>query len=217
MSLVVLLDLDECLGSFGAASAFFYTIHTLRNRARFPFTPKEIKYLSTHLIQHCMRPGILSFLKKLYKNRGGVDVILFTNHCNDSFLPFLQHCLNYLITGKIRVTNNPIRFFKDWYTREDPRRKTTPEKNMQDILRSTYGSYGIKRHAIMFDDSPEKIVTNSPYHTVVEVPIYDWDPPYTYFKRCWNHIMDTPFPSKKKVETWDNDFTYWHSSMPSKT
>lgn len=88
---------------------------------------------------------------------------------------------------------------------------------MQDILRSTYGSYGIKRHAIMFDDSPEKIVTNSPYHTVVEVPIYDWDPPYTYFKRCWNHIMDTPFPSKKKVETWDNDFTYWHSSMPSKT
>jgi hypothetical protein len=217
MNLVVLLDLDECLGSFGAASAFFYEIHKRRNRRRFPFNPGEIKYISTHLISNCIRPGILAFLNKLYKNRNRVDVILFTNHCNDSFLPFLQHCLNYLVTGKIRVANNPLRFFKDWYTREDSRRKTTPEKNIQEILISTYGSAGKKRRAIMFDDCPEKIIADDTYHTVIEVPEYDWDPPYTYFKKCWNQIMDTPFPSKSVVESWDKDFQYWHSSMPSKT
>ena len=51
---LVLLDLDECLGSYGAASAFFYKIckerRRLSNNSHNAFTVSEIKLISKHLI-----------------------------------------------------------------------------------------------------------------------------------------------------------------------
>lgn len=164
-----------------------------------------------------MRPGIITFLKKLYRNRNRLDVILFTNHCNDTFLPFLRNCLNYLITGKVRVHNNPISFFKDWITREDPRRTTTPEKNIDEILSIVYPFTNRESiSVIMFDDTPSKIIADESRHTIVEVPEYDWDPPYEYFAKCWKFLLKESAPDLKELEQLDDDFHYLEEHMPSK-
>lgn len=207
---VVLLDLDECLGSFGIASAFFYMIHKQRNMKRHPFSYNEMKYISTKLVKECLRPGMLTFLKKLYRNRDVVDVILFTNHMNESFLPFLQNCLNYVITGKLRVSQNPVRFFKDWFTREDPRRKTTPKKNIMEILQVVYPSISPDSiSVIMYDDTPSKIIYDTRYHTVVEVPEYNREITYSMCSKVWNHIMGKDsFPTKSELVSLDEEFMY---------
>lgn len=216
MKKVVLLDLDECLGSFGAVSAFFQLIVNEKNNPKQPFNKDEIKIISNHLIKHCIRPGITTFLSLLYRNRDTLDVILFTNHENPDFLPFLHHCLNYLITGSVKIKRGRrVTLFSEWVTRADPRRKTTPKKNIGEILKLLphQGPF----QTIMFDDTVYKIISNESRDVVVEVPPYDWDPPYECFKKTWEllfphkHLM-----SHQDLIEMDEDYEYMQESLPNK-
>lgn len=215
MKRVVLLDLDECLGSFGAVSAFFQLIVDEKNNPKQPFNIKEIKIISNHLIKHCLRPGIKTFLNLLYRNRDTLDVVLFTNHENPDFLPFLQHCLNYLITGSVRIKRGRrITLFSGWVTRNDPRRKTTPNKNIEEILQLLPHKGPFK--TIMFDDTVSKIISDESRDVVVEVPAYDWDPPYECFKETWNLIFPTKhLMSEKDLIKMDEDYEYMQDSLPN--
>jgi endo-1,4-beta-mannosidase len=121
--------------------------------------------------------------------------------------------LNYLITGSVNL--NKIKFFSEWITRNDTRRKTSPEKNISEVLPLLPHHNKIQR-TIMFDDTIKKIISDKKRDTIVEVPEYDTEVSYEALKKCWNTVIGTPFARPQELNDIDEDFTFLEQTLPSK-
>lgn len=194
----VVLDLDECIGSWGITSLFFEIMVQTIDKGKYPFSQSDIKYISNHLIQHCIRPGIVPFLKMLYRQKPNIRVVLFTNHENPDFLPFLRNCLNYIVCGKVNVTKG-VSLFDEWIYRSDPRRSTTPFKQLEDVIRICNDNMETSK-IIMYDDTVKKVKTNHPeLHTIVEVPEYDYEITFDMMADVWKHVVKLPIHHLEEI------------------
>ena len=70
----------------------------------------------------------------------------------------------------------------------------------------------------MFDDTVSKIIPRKPssLDTVIEVPPYEWDPPYSFFSHTWELLFGdiNLFPSQEDLEEEDEDFEYLEDELP---